>query len=55
MGQARRVQAISAPQLAQRRSAPGHHPPKIWRYQSTDLTDALQELACLAGVCEVDG
>ena len=28
---------------------------KIWRYESTDLTTAAQELACLAGVCEVDG
>jgi ribonucleoside-triphosphate reductase (thioredoxin) len=27
---------------------------KIWRYESTDLTNAAQELACLAGVCEVD-
>jgi hypothetical protein len=28
---------------------------KIWRYESTDLTTAAQELACLAGQCEVDG
>jgi ribonucleotide reductase, class II len=28
---------------------------KIWRYENTDLTNAAQELACLAGVCEVDG
>jgi ribonucleoside-triphosphate reductase len=27
---------------------------KIWRYESTDLTTAAQELACLAGQCEVD-
>jgi ribonucleoside-diphosphate reductase alpha chain len=27
---------------------------KIWRYESTDLTSAAQELACLAGGCEVD-
>jgi ribonucleoside-diphosphate reductase alpha chain len=27
---------------------------KIWRYESTDLTNAAQELACLAGGCEVD-
>jgi ribonucleoside-diphosphate reductase alpha chain len=27
---------------------------KIWRYESTDLTNAAQELACLAGQCEVD-
>jgi len=28
---------------------------KLWRYESTDLTSAAQELACLAGQCEVDG
>jgi ribonucleotide reductase, class II len=28
---------------------------KIWRYESTDLTSAAQELACMAGECEVDG
>jgi intein/homing endonuclease len=27
---------------------------KLWRYESTDLTTAAQELACLAGNCEVD-
>lgn len=27
---------------------------KLYRYESTDLTSAAQELACLAGVCEVD-
>jgi hypothetical protein len=27
---------------------------KIWRYESTDLTNAAQELACLAGQCEAD-
>jgi ribonucleoside-diphosphate reductase alpha chain len=27
---------------------------KIWRYESTDLTTAAQELACLAGQCEVE-
>jgi ribonucleoside-diphosphate reductase alpha chain len=27
---------------------------KIWRYESTDLTNAAQELACLAGQCEMD-
>jgi ribonucleoside-triphosphate reductase (thioredoxin) len=27
---------------------------KIWRYENTDLTSAAQELACLAGQCEVD-
>jgi len=27
---------------------------KLWRYESQDLTSAAQELACLAGVCEVD-
>src|SRR5712691_6162726 len=27
---------------------------KIWRYESVDLTTAAQELACLAGQCEVD-
>ncbi len=27
---------------------------KIWRYESTDLTTAAQELACLAGGCDVD-
>ena len=27
---------------------------KIWKYESTDLTTAAQELACLAGGCEVD-
>jgi ribonucleoside-triphosphate reductase len=27
---------------------------KLWRYESTDLTSAAQELACLAGQCEVD-
>jgi ribonucleoside-triphosphate reductase len=27
---------------------------KLWRYESTDLTNAAQELACLAGQCEVD-
>jgi ribonucleoside-diphosphate reductase alpha chain len=27
---------------------------KVWRYESTDLTNAAQELACMAGVCEVD-
>jgi ribonucleotide reductase, class II len=27
---------------------------KIWRYESTDLTNAAQELACLAGRCEAD-
>ncbi len=27
---------------------------KIYRYEETDLTNAAQELACLAGVCEVD-
>ena len=28
---------------------------KLWRYESQDLTNAAQELACLAGQCEVDG
>ncbi|HEY1295863.1 MAG TPA: ATP cone domain-containing protein [Chloroflexota bacterium] len=28
---------------------------KLWRYESQDLTSAAQELACLAGQCEVDG
>jgi hypothetical protein len=27
---------------------------KLWRYESHDLTTAAQELACLAGQCEVD-
>jgi ribonucleoside-triphosphate reductase (thioredoxin) len=27
---------------------------KLWRYESIDLTTAAQELACLAGQCEVD-
>jgi ribonucleoside-diphosphate reductase alpha chain len=27
---------------------------KIYRYEEEDLTTAAQELACLAGVCEVD-
>ena len=27
---------------------------KIFRYEEEDLTTAAQELACLAGVCEVD-
>lgn len=27
---------------------------KLWRYESTDLTSAAQELACLAGQCEVE-
>lgn len=27
---------------------------KIYRYESTDLTNAAQELACLAGQCEMD-
>lgn len=27
---------------------------KLYRYESTDLTNAAQELACLAGTCEVD-
>jgi ribonucleoside-triphosphate reductase len=27
---------------------------KLWRYESIDLTSAAQELACLAGGCEVD-
>lgn len=27
---------------------------KLWRYESTDLTTAAQELACAAGQCEVD-
>lgn len=27
---------------------------KLYRYESTDLTSAAQELACLAGQCEVD-
>src|SRR3984893_3507840 len=27
---------------------------KLWRYESQDLTSAAQELACLAGQCEVD-
>jgi ribonucleoside-triphosphate reductase len=27
---------------------------KIWRYESTDLTTAAQELACVAGQCETD-
>ncbi|GIV99022.1 ATP cone domain-containing protein [Roseiflexus sp.] len=27
---------------------------KIWRYEEEDLTTAAQELACMAGVCEVD-
>ncbi|MBV9324260.1 MAG: recombinase [Chloroflexi bacterium] len=27
---------------------------KLWRHESTDLTSAAQELACLAGECEVD-
>ncbi|MGI9147856.1 MAG: ATP cone domain-containing protein [Chloroflexota bacterium] len=27
---------------------------KLWRYESQDLTTAAQELACLAGGCEVD-
>ncbi len=28
---------------------------KLYRYEETDLTNAAQELACLAGSCEVDG
>ncbi len=27
---------------------------KLYRYEQTDLTNAAQELACLAGVCETD-
>jgi ribonucleoside-diphosphate reductase alpha chain len=27
---------------------------KLWRYESSDLTNAAQELACLAGQCETD-
>jgi ribonucleotide reductase class II len=27
---------------------------KLWRYEATDLTSAAQELACLAGQCEVE-
>ncbi len=27
---------------------------KLWRHESSDLTNAAQELACLAGQCEVD-
>lgn len=27
---------------------------KLWRYEEEDLTTAAQELACLAGVCDVD-
>jgi ribonucleoside-diphosphate reductase alpha chain len=27
---------------------------KLFRYESSDLTSAAQELACLAGQCEVD-
>jgi ribonucleoside-triphosphate reductase (thioredoxin) len=27
---------------------------KIWRYESSDLTNAAQELACVAGQCEVE-
>jgi len=27
---------------------------KLWRYESTDLTTAAQELACVAGQCEVE-
>lgn len=27
---------------------------KLWRYEHSDLTTAAQELACLAGQCEVD-
>jgi ribonucleoside-diphosphate reductase alpha chain len=27
---------------------------KIWRYEEEDLTTAAQELACMAGVCEVE-
>jgi ribonucleoside-triphosphate reductase len=27
---------------------------KIYRFEEEDLTTAAQELACLAGVCEVD-
>jgi ribonucleoside-diphosphate reductase alpha chain len=27
---------------------------KLWRYESTDLTSAAQELACLAGQCETE-
>ncbi|MBV9354528.1 MAG: recombinase [Chloroflexi bacterium] len=27
---------------------------KLWRYESTDLTTAAQELACVAGRCEVE-
>jgi ribonucleoside-diphosphate reductase alpha chain len=27
---------------------------KIWRYENTDWTNAAQEVACLAGQCEVD-
>lgn len=26
---------------------------KIWRYESTDLTTAAQEVACLAGICDI--
>jgi len=28
--------------------------PKVYRYEHEDLTNAARELACLAGVCEVD-
>jgi len=27
---------------------------KLWRHESIDLTSAAQELACLAGQCEVE-
>jgi ribonucleoside-triphosphate reductase len=27
---------------------------KVWRYESTDLTNAAQELACMAGQCETE-
>jgi ribonucleoside-triphosphate reductase (thioredoxin) len=27
---------------------------KIYRYERSDLTNAAQELACSAGVCEID-
>ena len=27
---------------------------KLYRYEESDLTTAAQELACVAGVCEID-
>jgi ribonucleoside-diphosphate reductase alpha chain len=26
---------------------------KVWRYEESDLTNAAQELACVAGACDI--